>query len=105
MGGAAAGAVGGSRIDINQLYPCLSFVRLSASLVPPDRGRAGTTWVSQCAPRRVEVLMQPDLFWAIILGGCLIALAFIAIPNNFGVLKDRDDDSAHATPALGLAPL
>jgi hypothetical protein len=36
--------------------------------------------------------MQPDLFWAIILGVCLIALAFIAIPNNFGVLEDHDDD-------------
>jgi hypothetical protein len=33
--------------------------------------------------------MQPDLFWAIILGGCLIALALIAIPDNAGVLKDR----------------
>jgi hypothetical protein len=40
----------------------------------------------------VEVLMQPDLFWSIILGVCLIALAFIAIPNNFGVLEDHDDD-------------
>jgi hypothetical protein len=33
--------------------------------------------------------MQPELFWAIILGGCLIALALIAIPNDVGVPKDR----------------
>jgi hypothetical protein len=38
--------------------------------------------------------MQPDLFWAIVLGGCFIALAFIAIPHDAGVLKDRDNDPA-----------
>jgi hypothetical protein len=33
--------------------------------------------------------MQPDLFWAIIFVGCLIALALIVIPNDAGVPKDR----------------
>jgi hypothetical protein len=33
--------------------------------------------------------MQPDLFWAVILVGCLIALAVIAIPSDVGVSKDR----------------
>lgn len=46
------------------------------------------------APRRVEVSMHPDLFWAIVLAGCLIALAFIAIPNDAGVLKDHEGDPA-----------
>jgi hypothetical protein len=38
--------------------------------------------------------MQPDLFWSIILGVCLIALAVIAIPHDLGVLKDHDDHPA-----------
>jgi hypothetical protein len=38
--------------------------------------------------------MQPDLFWAVILGGCFIALALIVVPNDAGVLKDREDDLA-----------
>jgi hypothetical protein len=42
--------------------------------------------------------MQPDLFWAIISGGCFMALALITIPNDAGVLKDDGDD-----PAAGLS--
>jgi hypothetical protein len=38
--------------------------------------------------------MQSEVFWAIVLGGCFIALAFIAISNDAGVLKDRDNDPA-----------
>jgi hypothetical protein len=44
------------------------------------------------------VPMQPDLFWAIISGGCFMALALITIPNDAGVLKDDGDD-----PAAGLS--
>jgi hypothetical protein len=36
--------------------------------------------------------MQPDLFWAVVLGGCFIALALIAIPNNPGMSNDHGDD-------------
>ena len=37
--------------------------------------------------------MQPDLFWSIILGVCLIALAVIAIPHDLGVLKEAPEES------------
>jgi hypothetical protein len=47
----------------------------------------------------VKVLIQPDLFWAIILGGCFTALALIAIPKDAGVLKDRDDARGAHRPA------
>jgi hypothetical protein len=42
----------------------------------------------------VEVLMQHDVFWAVVLGWCLIALALIVIPNDAGVLKDRKGNPA-----------
>jgi hypothetical protein len=38
--------------------------------------------------------MQPDLFWAIIFAGCLITVAVIVIPNDVGVLKNHNDESA-----------
>jgi hypothetical protein len=51
----------------------------------------------------MEVLMQPDLFWAIVFGGCLVALALIAIPNDAGVLKDDGDDPAARHSRIRLA--
>ena len=42
----------------------------------------------------MEVLMQPYLFWAIVLGVCFIALALIVIPSDAGVFKDREGDLA-----------
>jgi hypothetical protein len=56
----------------------------------------------------VEILMQPDLFWAIVSGGCFIALALIVIPKDAGVLKDREIIrllSAHALAIHKIAGL
>jgi hypothetical protein len=38
--------------------------------------------------------MQLDMLWAIVVGGCFIALALIAIPHDAGMSKDHDDDRA-----------
>jgi hypothetical protein len=38
--------------------------------------------------------MHPNLYWAIILVGCLLALAVVWIPEDVGVLNKHDNESS-----------